>query len=604
MSFLPFTKKDIIERGWDAPDFVLVTGDAYIDHPSFGTAIIGRSLESWGFHVAVLSQPQYTKKESFQAFGKPKLAFLVTSGNIDSMVAHYTVNKRKRHDDPFTPGNQSGKRPDRAVTVYCQKIREAYPDVSIIIGGIEASLRRLAHYDYWADRVLPSVLTDSGADLLVYGMGERAIKEIAFRLNDGEYIGAISDVRGTAFFSDEISWLKESEYETLPSYEKAAQDKKAYAEMTAVIMDQSDHIKGMTLVQKTKGGYIVVHPPALPLNQRELDEVYDLPYEYAYPDIYDGMGGVKALGEVKFSLTHNRGCFGNCNFCSIALHQGRFVVGRSHRSVLAEAKKMTEMDDFKGYIHDVGGATANFRGPACGKQEKSGLCRHKKCLYPTVCPSIKADHSDYLKLLRALRDLPKVKKVFIRSGIRYDYVLADRKQDFLNELVQHHVSGQLRVAPEHVSEKVLQCMGKPSIEQYEKFSKAFYKATEQAGKEQYLLPYLISSHPGSTLKDAVALAVWLKKQHIRVEQVQDFYPTPATVSTCMYYTGINPLTMEPVYVPRTMKERQLQRALMQSWKQENAPLVREALLKAHREDLLSGKNSLLPVTKTRRKKRH
>ncbi|HMM05393.1 MAG TPA: YgiQ family radical SAM protein [Clostridiales bacterium] len=603
MGFLPITKKDMAERGWDAPDFVLVSGDAYIDHPAFGTAIIGRFLESCGFRVAVLSQPKYGDAAAFTVFGRPKLAFLVTGGNVDSMVAHYTVNRRKRHDDPFTPGNKSGKRPDRAVTVYCRKIREAYDDVHIIIGGLEASLRRLAHYDYWADRVMPSILADSGADILVYGMGEKAIRKIAFRLNDGEGFGSISDVRGTAFVTDEVSWLKEEDYETLPSYEKVSRDKKAYAQMTAAIMTQSDPVNGRMLVQKTGGATVVVNPPALPLNQRELDEVYALPYEYGYPGIYDGLGGVKALEEVKFSLTHNRGCFGSCNFCSIALHQGRFVVGRSHRSVLAEAKKLTERKDFKGYLHDVGGATANFRGPACAKQEKNGSCAHKKCLYPTVCPSIKADHSDYLKLLRELRDLPKVKKVFIRSGIRYDYLLADRKQDFLHELVSHHVSGQLRVAPEHVSDAVLKCMGKPPIETYEAFSRAFYKATKRAGKEQYLLPYLISSHPGSTLKDAVELALWLKKHHLRPEQVQDFYPTPATVSTCMYYTGLDPFTMEPVFVPRSREEKQMQRALMQYWRRENADTVRKALISVGRQDLLQGKNSLLPQGKNHREKR-
>lgn len=601
MAFMPFTKNDLLDRGWDAPDFVLVTGDAYIDHPSFGAAIIGRYLESYGFHVAVLSQPKSTAASSFTVFGRPKLGFLVTSGNIDSMVAHYTVNRRRRHDDKYTPGNKGGKRPDRAVIIYSQKIREVYPDVPIIIGGIEASLRRLAHYDYWDDKVRPSVLADSGADLLVYGMGERAIKEIAFRLNDGEYIGAISDVRGTAVLTEDIAFLKDQVM--LPSFEKVGSDKKAYAEMTKVMMEHTDPLTAKTLVQRTGTRFIVVNPPSLPLNQQELDEVYDLPYEYAYPAVYDQVGGVKALEEVKFSLTHNRGCFGSCNFCSISLHQGRFVVGRSHRSVLAEAKRMTEMKDFKGNIHDVGGPTANFRAPACEKQAKNGLCSHKKCLYPTVCPSVRADHSDYLKLLRELRELPKVKKVFIRSGIRYDYVLADRKQDFLDELVQYHVSGQLRVAPEHVSARVLKCMGKPGIEQYEKFSKAFYKATERAGKEQYLLPYLISSHPGSQLEDAVELALWLKKNRIRPEQVQDFYPTPATVSTCMYYTGFDPLTMERVYVPRSAEEKQMQRALMQYWQRENIPLVQKALKKVHREDLLSGKNSLLPQENNHRQKR-
>ena len=592
MTFLPYDKKTMAESGWDAPDFVLVTGDAYVDHPSFGAAIIGRVLERSGFRVAVLSQPKYSKKEAFTVFGRPKLGFLVTSGNIDSMVAHYTVNKRRRHDDKYTPGNKSGRRPDRAVIVYCNKIREAYGDIPIIIGGIEASLRRLAHYDYWDDRVRPSVLEESTADLLVYGMGERAIREIALRMNEGEYLSAICDVRGTAYRADKEALP--GQYELLPSYEQVCRDKRAYAEMTKIMMDNADHVQGKTLVQKGIGGYVVQNMPSLPLNRRELDEVYDLPYMYAYPSVYDRAGGVKALEEVEFSLTHNRGCFGSCNFCSIALHQGRFVVSRSHGSVLKEAEKMTALPGFKGYIHDVGGATANFRGPACEKQEKKGLCRHKKCLYPEVCPSIRADHADYIRLLRELRALPGVKKVFIRSGIRYDYVLADKKPDFLRELVEHHVSGQLRIAPEHVSPAVLKRMGKPPIEEYEKFSKAFYKATERAGKEQYVLPYLISSHPGSALKDAVELAVWLKKNRLRPEQVQDFYPTPATVSTCMYYTGLDPMTMEPVYVPRTAEEKKMQRALMQSFKKENAAIVRKALEKAGRTDLLQGRDALIP----------
>lgn len=591
MTFLPYDKKTMAERGWDAPDFVLVTGDAYVDHPSFGAAIIGRVLEQSGFRVAVLSQPQYTKKESFTVFGRPKLGFLVTSGNIDSMVAHYTVNKRRRHDDKYTPGNKSGRRPDRAVIVYCRKIREAYGDIPIIIGGIEASLRRLAHYDYWDDRVRPSILEESTADLLVYGMGERSIREIALRMNDGEYLSGICDVRGTVYRADKSSLP--GQYELLPSYERVCCDKRAFAEMTKIMMDNADHIQGKTLVQEGTDGFIVQNMPSMPLNRRELDDVYDLPYMYAYPPVYDRAGGVKALEEVEFSLTHNRGCFGSCNFCSIALHQGRFVVSRSHESVLREAEKMTSLPGFKGYIHDVGGATANFRGPACEKQAKKGLCRHKKCLYPEVCPSVHADHSDYRKLLRELRELPGVKKVFIRSGIRYDYVLADKKQDFLKELVEHHVSGQLRIAPEHVSPAVLKRMGKPPIEEYEKFSKAFYKATERAGKEQYVLPYLISSHPGSTLKDAVELAVWLKKHRLRPEQVQDFYPTPATVSTCMYYTGLDPQTMEQVYVPRTAEEKKMQRALMQSFKKENVAIVRKALEKAGRTDLLHGRDALI-----------
>lgn len=594
MTFLPYNKKEMAKRGWDAPDFVLVTGDAYIDHPAFGAAIIGRVLEDAGFHVAVLAQPKVAKTEAFQVFGKPKLGFLVTAGNLDSMVAHYTVNKRRRHDDAYTPGNKSGCRPDRAVTVYCRKIREAYGDIPIIIGGIEASLRRLAHYDYWENKVKPSVLWDSTADLLVYGMGERAIKEIALRLQNGEWITSLGDIRGTAYLCDEIALPRNAV--TLPSFGKVAKDKKAYADMTKTVMEHTDHITAKTLIQPTFDRYTVQNPPARPLNQKELDAVYELPFAYAYPEEYDRAGGVKGLNEVRFSLTHNRGCFGGCNFCSIAMHQGRFVVGRSHQSVLKEAQKFTEAPDFKGYIHDVGGATANFRGPACKKQEKYGVCTHKKCLYPEVCPSIHADHKDYIKLLRELRALPKVKKVFIRSGIRYDYVLADKSGEFLNELVEHHVSGQLRIAPEHISPNVLERMGKPPVECYEQFVKRFYKATERIGKEQYVLPYLISSHPGSTLNDAVGLAVWLKKHRLKPEQVQDFYPTPATVSTCMYYTGLDPFTGEKVYVPKTAEEKQLQRILLQSYKPENAPLVKKALLQAGRQDLLSGKNSLLPAS--------
>ena len=594
MPFLPYDKKTFAAAGWDVPDFVLVTGDAYVDHPSFGAAIIGRVLEDRGFHVAVLSQPKFTKKEAFTVFGRPRLGFLVTSGNIDSMVAHYTVNKRCRHDDKYTPGDKSGRRPDRAVIVYCQKIREAYGDTPIIIGGVEASLRRFAHYDYWDNKVRPSILEESTADLLVYGMGERAIREVALRMNEGEYLSSIVDVRGTAYCTEEDALPHH--YEALPDYDEVCRKKAAFAQMTKIMMDNADHVRGKILVQKGKGRYIVQNMPAKPLDQRELDAVYDLPYAYGYPEVYDRAGGVKALDEVRFSLTHNRGCFGSCNFCSIALHQGRFVVGRSHDSVLREAQRFTAMKDFKGYIHDVGGATANFRGPSCSKQEKKGLCSHKKCLFPEVCPSIRVDHRDYLQLLRKLRELPGVKKVFIRSGIRYDYVLADPRHDFLDELVKYHVSGQLRLAPEHVSPNVLKRMGKPDIGVYEKFTKVFYKATERAGKEQYVLPYLISSHPGSTLKDAVELAVWLKKHRIRPEQVQDFYPTPATVSTCMYYTGIDPLTMEQVYIPKTPEEKKMQRALMQYWRRENEELVKKALLKAGRKDLLNGKNSLLPPT--------
>ncbi len=592
MAFLPYKKEMIEERNWEYVDFVLVSGDAYIDHPSFGAAIIGRVLEDSGFRVAVLSQPKVSSASSFKEFGRPRLGFLVTAGNIDSMVAHYTVNKRYRSDDAYTPGNKSGRRPDRAVTVYCKKIREIYGDIAVVIGGIEASLRRLAHYDYWSDRIRPSVLEESGADLLVYGMGERSMREIAFRLNDGEWIGSLNDIAGTCCRSEEMFLPKETVI--LPSYSEVCHDKRAFAEMTKQILSNADAVTAAPLAQKGKEKWILQNKPSRPLNQKELDAVYDLPYTYRYPGEYDKLGGVKGLSEVRFSITHNRGCFGGCNFCSIGVHQGRCVVGRSHESVLREAKKMVRDPAFKGYIHDVGGATANFRGPACKKQEKKGACSHKKCLFPEVCPSIHADHKDYISLLRKLRELEGVKKVFIRSGIRYDYVLADPKSDFLNELVRHHVSGQLRIAPEHVSANVLRCMGKPSIKKYERFSDAFYKATKKAGKDQYILPYLISSHPGSTLKDAVELALWLKKKKIHPEQVQDFYPTPMTASTCMYYSGYDPYSMEKVYVPKNREEKRQQRALLQWYKPENEAAVRKGLERAGRRDLMSGKNSLLP----------
>ncbi|MDO4542718.1 MAG: YgiQ family radical SAM protein [Bacillota bacterium] len=585
MAFLPYTKEKMEERGWESPDFVLVTGDAYVDHPSFGAAIIGRVLESNGYRVAVLSQPDFKDSKSFTIYGNPRLGFLVTGGNIDSMVAHYTVAKRRRHDDSYTPGNKGGKRPDRAVTVYCRKIRDTYPDTPIIIGGIEASLRRLAHYDYWQDKVLPSVLLDSGADILVYGMGERQIIEIAGLLKAGRPVFTIHEVRGSVYRqSTDKPYTANSVL--LPSFSQLRRDKASYAEAAKLQLENADHIKAKALVQICGEETVIQNPPALPLTCDELDAVYALPYEYAYPPEYQAQGGVKALDEVKFSLTHNRGCFGGCNFCSIAIHQGRYVVGRSHTSVLAEAERMTKMPDFKGYINDVGGATANFRYPACEKQEKYGLCSDKRCLYPKVCPRIKADHSDYLALLRKLRQVKGVKKVFIRSGIRYDYLLADKDQAFLNDLVKYHVSGQLRVAPEHSSPKVLAYMGKPGIEAYDKFSQAFYKATKRAEKEQYILPYLMSSHPGSTLNDAVDVAVWLRKNKIRPEQVQDFYPTPGTISTAMYYSGIDPFSGKKVYVPRSSQEKKLQRALLQTYKKENKGLIAEALTKAGRSDII------------------
>lgn len=585
MAFLPYTKEKMEAVGWECPDFVLVTGDAYVDHPSFGTAIIGRVLESRGYRVAVLSQPDYKDAKSFTEYGNPRLGFMVTGGNIDSMVAHYTVAKKKRHDDAYTPGNKGGRRPDRAVTVYCQKIREVYPDTPIIIGGIEASLRRLAHYDYWTDKVLPSVLLDSGADMLVYGMGERQIVEIADSLKSGRPIFTIHKVRGTVYKQSSGKSLPENSLR-LGDLAAMSKDKKAYSVGAKAQLDNADHVKGRPLVQSCGDVDLVQMPPALPLTTQELDAVYALPYEYDYPEEYKEKGGVKALDEVKFSLTHNRGCFGGCSFCSIAIHQGRYVVGRSHGSLVTEAKKMTKMPGFKGYISDVGGATANFRSPACKKQGTKGLCTDKRCLYPKVCPSIKPDHRDYQSLLGKLRQVDGVKKVFIRSGIRYDYLLADKDSTFLDDLVRYHVSGQLRVAPEHCSPQVLQYMGKPGIEVYDKFSQRFYETTKKAGKEQYILPYLISSHPGSALKDAVEVAVWLRKNKIRPEQVQDFYPTPGTMSTAMYYTGLDPFTGEKVYVPRSPKEKQLQRCLLQTYKPENKGLIIEALTRANRRELI------------------
>lgn len=596
MAFLPYTSEEMAKLGWQSPDFVLVTGDAYIDHPSFGAAIIGRVLEAKGYKVAVLAQPDYKNAAAFGVFGNPRLGFLVTGGNIDSMVAHYTVARKRRQHDYYTPGNKMGRRPDRAVTVYCQRIRELFPDTPIIIGGIEASLRRLAHYDYWSDKVMPSILLDSGADLLVYGMGERQIEEIAALLKRGRPVFTIHEVRGTVYAQPQDKPLPPNHI-TLAGFNKVSRDKVAYAQSAKILFQNADHITGQALVQNHGAVNIVQNPPALPLTTEELDYVYSLGYTYDYPAAYWGEGGVKALDEVKFSLTHNRGCFGGCNFCSIAIHQGRFVVGRSHESVLAEAVKLTKMPDFKGYINDVGGATANFRGPACKKQVQRGVCPEKRCLFPRVCPSLQADHSDYRQLLRKLRSLEGVKKVFIRSGLRYDYLLADRDKSFLAELVQYHVSGQLRVAPEHCSPPVLQAMGKPGIEVYDKFSRAFYAATKQADKEQYLVPYLMSSHPGSTLSDAVAVAVWLRQHKIRPEQVQDFYPTPGTISTAMYYTGINPLTNESIYVPRSAHEKKLQRGLLQAYKKENEALIIEALTKAGRRELipwLTGKNAKPP----------
>ncbi|MBC8570956.1 YgiQ family radical SAM protein [Zongyangia hominis] len=582
--FLPIFKRDMAARGWEECDFICVTGDAYVDHPSFGVAIISRLLESLGYRVGVIPQPNWKNLTDITRLGKPRYGFFVTSGNIDSMVAHYTVAKRKRSDDEYTAGGKAGRRPDRAVIVYAKLIKEAYPDVPVIIGGLEASLRRFAHYDYWDDAVRPSILVDAGADLISYGMGEHQTEEIARRLSAGEDISEMRDIRGTCYLCRQFELPQDAV--SCASFDKVASDKTAYARACKTQIDEQDHISGKAVIQKHGEVYLVQNRPSLPLTTSELDRIYALDYARTYHPEYEKLGGVPGIQEVEFSIAHNRGCFGACNFCSIAFHQGRYVTTRSEESVLEEAKLLTRLPGFKGYIHDIGGPTANFRQPSCKKQEKAGLCKGKKCLAPAPCPALEVDHTEYLELLRKVRELPKVKKVFIRSGIRYDYVIRDKDDRFLEELVEHHVSGQLKVAPEHCSARVLDMMGKPHISAYEEFQEKFYRATKRAGKEQYLVPYLMSSHPGSTLKDAVQLALFLKKNNIHPEQVQDFYPTPGTVSTCMFYTGLDPNTMKPVYVPRTSEEKMMQRVLLQYFKPQNRPHVIRALKAAGREDLI------------------
>ncbi len=585
MAFLPISMEDMKARGWEQADFVLVTGDAYVDHNTFGTAIISRVLEDAGYRVAILAQPRWQTDEDFLRFGKPRLGFMVNSGNIDSMVAHYTTARRRRSDDAYSPGKKPGKRPDRAVTVYSQILKRLYPDSPVIIGGLEASLRRFAHYDYWDDCIHPSVLLSSGADLLVFGMGERQTVEIANRLNQGEPIQSLRDIRGTCYL------IPTSEYQPgpavdCPSYEQVCDSKREYAISCRKQQDEQDAVRGKKVLQRHGKLLLVQNPPAMPLTQEELGHVYELPYEGTYHPIYESEGGVPAIEEVAFSITHNRGCFGACNFCSIAFHQGRAVTTRSETSVLREAEKLTHRPDFKGYIHDVGGPTANFRLPSCQKQLEAGLCKGKKCLAPKPCPALQADHTEYLHMLRKLRAIPGVKKVFIRSGIRYDYMLQDPDESFFRELVQYHVSGQLRVAPEHCSAAVLDCMGKPHIEPYYAFRKRFYELTKSMGKEQYIVPYLMSSHPGSTLRDAIELSLFLKKERLRPEQVQDFYPTPGTISTCMFYTGLDPYTLEEIYVPRTDREKGMQRALLQYYEPKNHAVVVRALREAGRSDLI------------------
>ena len=583
--FLPVTPKDVAERGWPCVDFVYVTGDAYVDHPSFGVSIISRVLESEGFRVAILSQPDYKSCEDFKRFGKPRLGFLVTAGNIDSMVAHYTVSKKRRSYDYYSPGGKMGNRPDRATVVYCNRIREAYGDVPIVIGGLEASLRRFAHYDYWDNKVRRSILVDSRADLLSYGMGENTLVRIAKLLDKGVPVKKIRDVRGTAYLSGRDEKIHFPSVE-VGDYDTLKTDKSAYAKAFSVQYKNSDSVRGKAIVEYYGDKMLVQNPPMPPLEREELDRVYALPYARDYHPDYEAEGGVPAITEVKFSITHNRGCFGACNFCAIAFHQGREVRSRSEESVLAEAKIISEMPDFKGYINDVGGPTANFRAPACERQKTEGVCPSRKCLAPTPCKNLKVDHTEYLHMLGEIEKIKGVKKVFIRSGIRFDYLMYDESDAFFRRLVTNHVSGQLKVAPEHCSANALSMMGKPRVEVYEAFRKKYFALCKEAGLEQYLVPYLMSSHPGATMKDAVEMALWLKKWGYSPEQVQDFYPTPGTISTVMYYTGLHPMTGKSVYVCTDYREKQLQRALLQFTRPENANLVREALKIAGREDLI------------------
>ena len=588
--FLPVTTKEMKEKGWQQADFVLVTGDAYVDHHSFGTAIIGRLLERYGYKVAVLPQPDYKSAEDFQRFGKPRLGFLINSGVVDSMVNNYSVFKHRRKTDEYAPGGKAGNRPDRALIVYANRAKEAYKDVPVIIGGIEASLRRLGHYDYWSDKVRRSILLDSKADLLIYGMGERAVIEIAEALDSGIAARDITWVRGTCYRAKDLAIAEgagEGSLKILPSFDEISADKEAYARSFALQFKNNDSISAVALAEKyTDTVYVIQNPPQPPLEREELDDVYALPFENEWHPMYNEMGGVPAFKEIKFSVVSSRGCFGGCSFCALTYHQGRQVRSRSKESIVAEVKQLAEKKDFKGYIHDVGGPTANFRQPACKKQLKSGVCTHKDCLYPAVCSNMEVDHSDYLNLLRAVRQVKGVKKVFIRSGIRYDYLMADPRCDaFIDELCRYHVSGTLKVAPEHISDRVLYYMRKPSAKVFLEFDKKYKQANKRLGKKQYLIPYLISSHPGSTLEDAVEMALFLKEYGFVPDQVQDFYPTPGTLSTCMYYTEMDPLTMQPVYVAKNMEEKRMQRALIHYNKKENKDLVMKALKKAGKVDL-------------------
>ena len=600
--FLPVNREDMLEKGITQPDFVYVCGDAYVDHPSFGSAIISRILEAHGYSVCMLCQPDWRKPECVQEFGEPRLGFLVSAGNMDSMVNHYTVAKRHRKTDSYTPGGVMGKRPDRAVTVYCNLIRRSYKHTPIIIGGIEASLRRLGHYDYWSDRVKRSILLDSGADLISYGMGEHSIVEIADALASGIAVSDISWIEGTVYKTRQ----EDSIYDAirLPDFEEIEASPERYAESFAIQYRNTDPFAAKRVYECYDGAiFVVQNPPAKPLTELEMDDVYDLPYMRDYHPMYRKDGGIPALGEIKLSLTSNRGCFGECNFCALTMHEGRIVQARSHENILKEAEQILEDPDFKGYIFDVGGPTSEFRAPACDKQLTKGACVGKKCLWPSPCKNLKVDHSDYVQLLREVRSLPGVKKVFVRSGFRFDYLMADKNKEFLREICAHHVSGQMRVAPEHISDNVLKEMGKPKVEVYNAFVREFEKINKELGLKQYIVPYLMSSHPGSRLKDAIALAEYIRDMGYIPEQVQDFYPTPGTVSTCMYHTGINPLTKEKVYVPRSPHEKAMQRALIQYRRPENYELVKEALLREHREDLIGyDKRCLIRPTEQKRKR--
>jgi uncharacterized radical SAM protein YgiQ len=582
--FLPISKKDMRERGWDECDFIIVTADAYIDHHSFGTAIISRVLEANGYKVGIIPQPDWKTLYDFQRLGRPKYAFLVNAGNMDSMVNHYTVSKRLREKDLYSPGGEMGLRPDRATIVYCNKIREAYKDVDIVIGGIEASLRRFAHYDYWSDKVRKSMLIDSTADLLIYGMGEKQIVAVAESLKNKIRAKDITYVRGTCYAVESLEDIQD--YIEIPSYKEVCADRYKYAEASKVQYEEQDSVRGHIIAQRHGSSYVVQNIPEAPLNREELDEVYGLPYMKNYHPIYEGKGGISAIEEVKFSTVSSRGCFGDCKFCAITFHQGRVVQSRSKESILEEVEEITKLPDFKGYIHDVGGPTANFRKPACSKQLAFGACKGKECLSPDVCKNMDVDHTEYLDLLRAIRKVPKVKKAFVRSGLRYDYIMADKDDTFFKELVEHHVSGKLKVAPEHVSRDVLKYMGKPAGETYDKFVAKFEKITKKLGKKQYIIPYLMSSHPGSTLKCAIELAEYLRDINYQPEQVQDFYPTPGTLATTMYYTGLDPMTMKEVYVPKSKHEKAMQRALLQFKNPKYYTLVYEALTEAGRTDLI------------------